>query len=76
MNPKTKLRISSSHLDGCICSINAYFFSSTYNVQNAPQYPELPTEAKTIPTKSLKPFQVVVRMEGKDKVAIIHPKFI
>lgn len=56
--------------------LNYAKLNGMYHVQNAPQYPELPTEAKTIPTKSLKPFQVVVRMEGKDKVAIIHPKFI
>jgi len=47
MKPKTKLRISSSHLDGCICSINAYFFSSTYNIVDG-KVMKGETESKTL----------------------------
>jgi len=43
-----------------------------YHVLNAPKGIELPTDAKVIPTRSERPFQVVV----DSKVAMVYPKFV
>jgi hypothetical protein len=43
-----------------------------YHVLNTPNGVTLPTDAKVIPTRSERPFQVVVDF----KVAMVYPKFV
>jgi hypothetical protein len=50
--------------------------NGAFYVQNAPKYPELPYQAKVVHSKYERPFQVILQMEGKDKIAMVHPKFI
>ena len=47
---KKKLRISSSQLDGCVTALNAYYYSSTYNIVDG-KVMKGETESKTLSYK-------------------------
>jgi hypothetical protein len=61
-----KLELNYAKLNG------AYQVQQTEKIKGL----ELESKAKTIHSKSTRPFQALVSVEGKQKVAVIHPKFI